>query len=210
MTRPTSEQEEWWAGEFGNNYIGRNRSDQLLASNLQFFARALRATHSIESCLELGSNIGMNLRALQLLFPTCRLSAIEINKTAVEELRRLVPIAEVFNGAIQDYPITDFRYDLVLSKGVLIHLNPDALPETYDKMHGASKRYVLIAEYYNPSPVAISYRGHKNKLFKRDFAGEMLDRYPDLQLIDYGFAYRRDTKFPQDDINWFLLEKSPR
>lgn len=210
MNRVRSEQEDFWASEFGSNYIGRNRSDQLLASNLQFFARALRAARSIESCLELGANIGMNLRALHLLFPSCRLSAVEINKTAVEELRRLVPIAEVFNGAIQDYAAVDTSHELVFTKGVLIHLNPDALPETYEKMYQASKRYVLIAEYYNPSPVAISYRGHENKLFKRDFAGEMLERYQDLKLIDYGFAYRWDPKFPQDDINWFLLEKSPR
>jgi len=44
-------------------------------------------------------------------------------------------------------------------------------------------------------------------LFKRDFAGEMLDRYPALKLLDYGFVYRRDPLFPQDDMTWFLLEK---
>ena len=210
MNRVKTEQEDFWASEFGDSYIGRNRSDQLLASNLQFFSNALLAARSIESCLEFGANIGMNLRALKLLFPLCRLAAVEINKAAAEELRMLVPSAEIFNGAIQDYPVTDSRHELVFTKGVLIHLNPDALPETYEKMYRASSRYVLIAEYYNPSPVAISYRGHENKLFKRDFAGEMLERYQDLQLIDYGFAYRRDPKFPQDDINWFLLEKIPQ
>jgi hypothetical protein len=34
-----------------------------------------------------------------------------------------------------------------------------------------------------------------------------LDRHPGLTLVDYGFAYHRDRAFPQDDINWFLLEK---
>ncbi|QVL50178.1 MAG: hypothetical protein KFB96_06875 [Thiocapsa sp.] len=45
-------------------------------------------------------------------------------------------------------------------------------------------------------------------MFKRDFAGEMLDRYPDLELIDYGFIYRRDPVFPQDDMTWFLLQRT--
>ena len=58
-----------------------------------------------------------------------------------------------------------------------------------------------------PAPVAIPYRGHSDRLFKRDFAGEILDRHPQLQLVDYGFAYRRDPNFPQDDITWFLMEK---
>jgi spore coat polysaccharide biosynthesis protein SpsF len=65
----------------------------------------------------------------------------------------------------------------------------------------------LICEYYNPSPVAIPYRGHSDRLFKRDFAGEMLEMFADLKLVDYGFAYHRDPAFPQDDITWFLMEK---
>ncbi|MNY71976.1 hypothetical protein D3C86_2104270 [compost metagenome] len=74
-------------------------------------------------------------------------------------------------------------------------------------MYQASSRYLLVAEYYNPKPVEISYRGHEGKLFKRDFAGEILDKYPDLVLLDYGFTYHRDMNFPQDDVTWFLMEK---
>jgi spore coat polysaccharide biosynthesis protein SpsF len=77
----------------------------------------------------------------------------------------------------------------------------------YDKLHAATGRYLLVAEYYNPQPVAIPYRGHGDRLFKRDFAGEILERHRGLQLVDYGFAYRRDPQFPQDDITWFLLER---
>jgi spore coat polysaccharide biosynthesis protein SpsF len=95
----------------------------------------------------------------------------------------------------------------VLLKGVLIHIGPSELPRVYDLTHRASARFICIAEYYNPTPVTITYRGRGNRLFKRDFAGEMLERFPDLRLVDYGFAYRRDPVFPQDDITWFLLEK---
>ncbi len=49
--------------------------------------------------------------------------------------------------------------------------------------------------------------GYKEKLFKRDFAGELLDTFSDLQLLDYGFCYHRGPNFPQDDANWFLLKK---
>lgn len=55
--------------------------------------------------------------------------------------------------------------------------------------------------------MTIPYRGHEQRLFKRDFAGEMLDAYPDLRLVDYGFVYRRDPVFPADDLTWFLMEK---
>jgi spore coat polysaccharide biosynthesis protein SpsF len=97
---------------------------------------------------------------------------------------------------------------LVLIKGVLIHLNPDVLDQVYDLIVKASARYICVAEYYNPTPVAISYRGHADRLFKRDFAGELLAKHPSVQLIDYGFAYHGDPNFPQDDLTWFLMEKS--
>ena len=98
-------------------------------------------------------------------------------------------------------------WDLVLIKGVLIHINPVELNSVYDKLVTACEKYLLVAEYYNPTPVAIPYRGHADRLFKRDFAGEIMDRYPSMKLLDYGFVYRRDPHFPQDDISWFLMEK---
>jgi pseudaminic acid biosynthesis-associated methylase len=96
---------------------------------------------------------------------------------------------------------------MVFTKGVLIHLSPEVLPAVYEKMYESSARYICVAEYYNPTPVEINYRGHGERLFKRDFAGELLDKYPNLRLVDYGFSYHRDPQFPQDDITWFLLEK---
>jgi spore coat polysaccharide biosynthesis protein SpsF len=96
---------------------------------------------------------------------------------------------------------------MALIKGVLIHINPDMLSTVYEKLYSASCKYILICEYYNPSPVTINYRGHSDRLFKRDFAGEMLEKYIDLKLVDYGFSYKRDAVFPQDDITWFLMEK---
>lgn len=201
-----TEQEIFWSGDFGDEYIDRNQGDQLLASNLNFFNDALSSCTKIQSCVEFGANIGMNLRALQLLFPGIHCSGIEINKMAAAELGNLIGHDAVFNGAISDFE-PNKQADLALIKGVLIHINPQQLNVVYEKLYEISNRYILVAEYYNPSPVSISYRGHSDKLFKRDFAGEMLDIYPNLDLVDYGFAYHRDNKYPQDDITWFLMEK---
>jgi spore coat polysaccharide biosynthesis protein SpsF len=199
-------QETFWAGEFGSEYIGRNDSQQLLASNLNFFTKALKQAGQVSSAIEFGANIGMNLRALQLLYPGAALRGIEINPDAAEQLRRHIGQDNVYEGSIFNYSVSD-QVELALIKGVLIHINPDMLPVVYEKLYSASRRFVLVCEYYNPSPVAIAYRGHADRLFKRDFAGEMMEKYPDLKLVDYGFAYRRDPAFPQDDISWFLMEK---
>ena len=201
-----TEQEEFWAGEFGDKYISRNSSDDFLASNLNFFTRALKGATDISNCIEFGANIGMNLKAIKLLFPNLEISALEINKEAIKSLEITLPRKSIFEKSIIDFSSRN-KWDLVLIKGVLIHINPNFLEAAYKNLYHASKKYILICEYYSRSPTALEYRGYKNKLFKRDFAGEILDLYKDLKLIDYGFVYHRDRNFPQDDLSWFLLEK---
>jgi spore coat polysaccharide biosynthesis protein SpsF len=206
MSNFKTPQEEFWAGEFGDLYIDRNLGAELLASNLNFFTKALSQIESFDSCLEFGANIGMNLKALRLLFPHLQMTGIEINPTAAAELGNFLGSENVYNQSIFDFTPKK-KVELSLIKGVLIHINPEMLPVVYEKLYEASSKYILIAEYYNPSPVTINYRGHSDRLFKRDFAGEMLDKYKDLRLVDYGFGYRKDNKFPVDDITWFLLQK---
>lgn len=178
-----------------------------MASATAFFAQALRRAGRLDSLLELGTNRGLNLQALHRLLPDAALHGVELNAKA-HAIAQGLGIAEVWHGSLFDYPVHQ-PVDLAFTRGVLIHLPPELLPKAYAKLYEASRRYVLVAEYYNPSPVEVSYRGHAGKLFKRDFAGELLDRYEDLRLVDYGFVYRRDPSFPTDDITWFLLEKRP-
>jgi spore coat polysaccharide biosynthesis protein SpsF len=99
-------------------------------------------------------------------------------------------------------------FDLVMTIGVLIHLAPDDLPSIYRRIEQLSERYVLIAEYFNPSPVTIDYRGHSDKLFKRDFAGEFIDTCEgEWKTVRSGFLWSR--QYPAwDDLTWFLLEKA--
>ncbi len=202
-----TEQEAFWAGEFGDAYTQRNVGAQWVASNLALFTKVLARTESVRSVLELGANLGLNLRALRQLLPQAQLSAVEINAKAVAELKGIGGLT-VHHASILEFQPPK-PADLLLIKGVLIHLNPDKLPQVYDLMHAASARYICLAEYYNPSPVAIPYRGHTDRLFKRDFAAELMKRHADLRLLDYGFVYHADPNHPQDDITWFLLEKRP-
>ena len=202
----STEQEAFWEGEFGDNYTDRNRRPTGVAANAAFFSKILSRTQGIEAVLELGPNIGMNLMALQVLLPEAKLSAVEINRRAASELRTNLPEVDLHTSSIFDFH-PDAEWDLVFTKGVLIHINPDKLPTVYDIMYRSCSRYLLVAEYYNPKPAELEYRGHAGKLFKRDFAGDLLDLFPELVLIDYGFVYHRDARFPQDDITWFLMEK---
>lgn len=201
-----TEQEAFWAGNFGSEYIKRNKGDALLASNLSFFSKALRSACDIQTCIEFGANIGMNLKALKLLYPNQEQYGVEINTDAAKELALVIPPIQIYQESILNFN-PQRTWDLTLIKGVLIHINPDELLNAYSKLVASCGKYLLIAEYYNPTPVSIVYRGYTNRLFKRDFVGEIIDRYSEMELIDYGFTYHRDPNFPQDDISWFLMRK---
>ena len=200
----TTEQESFWAGQFGDEYVDRNAAEQLLIANVSLFSQIFRRADPISSLIEFGANIGMNLQAMKRLLPDCRLDGVEINPKAAAILRES-GFVNVYEESILQFTAPQ-QYDMSFIKGVLIHINPDHLSEVYERLYQASRQYICVIEYYNPTPVSLSYRGHENRLFKRDFAGEILDRYSDLRLVDYGFIYRRD-RFPQDDLTWFLMEK---
>jgi pseudaminic acid biosynthesis-associated methylase len=204
-----TDQEEFWAGQFGDDYIARNASDMLLSSNISFLAKMLSRCSQAKSLIEFGANIGMNLRGIRALRPDMELDAIEINALAVERLRAWGGANQIYHGSVLNFQ-PDRSWDITFIKGVLIHINPDFLPQVYESLFRASNRYILVVEYYNPTPVEILYRGHSGRLFKRDFAGEMLDKFPSLRVVDYGFVWRRDPVFPQDDLTWFVLEKNFR
>lgn len=98
-----TEQESFWAGEFGAEYIKRNASDKLIASNIALFSKALAHAHSLNSCVEFGANIGLNLRALKALYPNQEQYAIEINQTAADELATVIPTENVYRTSILDF-----------------------------------------------------------------------------------------------------------
>ena len=208
ISKYKTQQEDFWAGEFGDDYVLRSQDIEILNSSIDFFKVALRKTNNIKTCIEFGSNVGMNLRALKEIYPQKELHAIEINKKAINYLREVIPEENIINDSILNFKPFK-KWDLVLIKGVLIHINPEMLPEVYLSLVNSCSKYLLINEYYNPKPVSIDYRGHSDKLFKRDFTGEILDNFPEMKLLDYGFLYDRDPIHKRvGSANWFLLEKN--
>ena len=199
-----NEQEKFWSKSFGDKYTKRQPAKTLLISNIVFFSKVLKK-YNIKSLIELGANNGSNIIAIKKIKKKLKnLVAVEINKNACKNLEKISNL-EVINKSIVNLEINK-KFDLVLLKGVLIHINPKQLKSVYEKISNLSSKYILFAEYYNPYPVKITYRGNKNKLFKRDFAGEFIKKYKKFKIIDYGFIYKRD-KYPQDDLTWFLIKK---
>jgi pseudaminic acid biosynthesis-associated methylase len=202
--RHKTEQEVFWEGQFGTDYTQRN--DVSWEHRLPFWTNVLGQTFGVKTICELGANRGHNLEAIAHLSPNFELTGVELNQAAFSTLSN-IPNIHAIHSSIQEFQPQQ-AFDLVFTCGVLIHINPEDLPLVYQKLFKLSSRYILINEYFNPTPVELGYRGHSGKLFKRDFAGELIDHYPEkMGVVDYGFLWKR-LHPAWDDTTWVLLEKT--
>jgi spore coat polysaccharide biosynthesis protein SpsF len=109
-------------------------------------------------------------------------------------------------GFAQAIDFSDAVADLAFTSGVLIHIHPDDLLPACREVHRCAGRYVACVEYFADKPEAIPYRGHTDKLFKRDFGSFWMDNFPDLTVLATGFAWKRTTGL--DNLTWWLFEKA--
>jgi len=198
-----------WKGKFGDEYMTRNLvTEATVVTATNGFTEILGHMKDFPpaSILEVGANIGNNLQALSRL-TDAELYAVEPNASAREQLMadKVVPQDHLFDALAIKLPLDDGAVDLVFTSGVLIHVPPEDLETAYGEIHRVTARYVLSIEYYSPTPVSLSYRGHDGLLFKRDFGGLWLDLFPNLDLVADGFFGKRTTGF--DDVNWWLFRK---
>lgn len=209
---PTSLQLDAWRGEFGDEYRNRNVADEaMISARMAMWRRILQPLtgRPLQSILEVGANIGFNLRALAKL-TDCDLLALEPNAGARSRLvdDGIVAADNVFDGAASQIPLDDCSVDMAFTSGVLIHIAPDDLGKSCDEIYRVSNRYIACVEYFADSPQEIQYRGNEGLLFKRDFGEFWMDRHPDLHLVDYGFFWRRATGL--DNLTWWLFAREQR
>jgi pseudaminic acid biosynthesis-associated methylase len=139
--------------------------------------------------------------------PDAKHSIIEISVPAFEFVTARHDFVHAFNGPILDSKLESESFDLVFTMGVLIHINPEQLVAHMAKMFDYSRRYILIGEYFNRTPVTIEYQGSEDKLFKRDFGKLFLENF-NIKLLDYGFLWGNIYDAAGfDDITWWLFEK---
>jgi len=84
---PKTEQEQFWIGQFGDEYSVRNTGPEIIAANVSLFASIFSKIPRINSVIEFGPNVGLNLRALKVLFPDQAQVAVEINEFAANGLK---------------------------------------------------------------------------------------------------------------------------
>jgi pseudaminic acid biosynthesis-associated methylase len=178
----TTEQEQFWSGEFGSQYVGRNRVDWAL--RVPYWEDILLWTGA-RSVLEVGCNIGSNLKACRSVDRQIELTGVDVNQDALMEATLAGLNVHEMSGSSVGHRWPD-GFDLVATVGVLIHVAPEHLSDMMDSIIMASRKYVLAVEYAAEAEEHIEYRGHTGKLWRRPF-GELYQA-KGLKLIETGDA----------------------
>jgi pseudaminic acid biosynthesis-associated methylase len=208
-----------WKGDFGREYTDRN--DQSPAALDRFYQESYGITRrqlnelflaevpKPARILEVGCNVGTQLLMLHEM-GYGKLHGIEIQNYALERATIRLPQAELTQASALSIPYPDQHFDLVFTSGVLIHLAPTDLARALEEIYRCSRRWIWGFEYYAPEVTEICYRGHKNLLWKMDYAEKYQRQFRDLDLVreqrlqylnsdnvDSMFLLRRRTRLDQ-------------
>ena len=198
-------QDQFWKSQFGIDYTKRNNKKKVIQSLNRHYKDVFSKyfKNEIKTVFEFGTNRGINLDCFKKISKKLKTNGLEINKFASKIASKK---HNVVNVSALDYSPKK-KYDLVVTRVFLIHIDPKNLNKIYSKIYKTSKKYIYIEEYFNPKPVSINYRNNSNVLFKRDFVTDFQKKFK-LKIIKYGFNWKHDPKKPLlDDTTWFLLEK---
>ena len=194
--------ESLWAGRFGDEYAERNKD---ASRGRDIFWRWLLAQYKVGTILEVGCNIGGNLRWIAETLPPKNVYGIDVNAVALERLRQAIPGVNAVLSAAKALPFQEAQFDLVFTSGVLIHQPEDTLKAVMSEIVRCSRRYVLCLEYFSKETVEVPYRGNERALFKRDYGYLYQELRPSLKLLEKKELRKKDG---WDDVTCWLFERS--
>lgn len=194
--------EQLWAGEFGGQYIERNQN---APNGRDAFWNQFLKTYHVKNVLEVGCNIGGNLRWIAGILPPTSVYGIDINAQAVEFLKKKVPGLQLSVCGAKKLPFKDASFDLVFTAGVLIHQPEETLPQVMEEIVRVSRKYVLCLEYESASTVEVPYRDQTGALFKRPYGQLYQKQFPSLSLVKSGYLSPEEG---WDRVTYHLFEKS--
>src|SRR5688572_27203597 len=98
----TERLEALWAGEVGDDYVERNR--QAGEGRDSFWKPALERLVGVGSAVEIGCNVGGNLRWIAEQVGGENVAGIDINAAALEIIREVIPGIDARHGAARELP----------------------------------------------------------------------------------------------------------
>ena len=146
-----------------NKYTQENEeTHQELLSNFIFNASITLSTKRI---LEAGCNIGNNLTSFDSNFDV---NGLDMNEKALQIAKERLPQAKFEQGSLTSIPFEDNSFDLVFTRGVLIHIHPDQMHDAMKELFRVSKKWIMNLEYFGEDNKMIKWSRGDDLLWYRD------------------------------------------
>jgi len=159
-----------------NQYTDDNERTQQeeLSKFIYYSTLCLGATRVCEA----GCNIGNNLSAFPKDF---EIYGIDINEYALKKARERFPYFNFQKENLSKISYPDSFFDLVFTRGVLVHLANNELDNVLSELLRISKKWVFNLEYFGNDGENISWKRGDNLLWYRN----MKERWKiyDIELI---------------------------
>jgi ubiquinone/menaquinone biosynthesis C-methylase UbiE len=137
--------------QFWDNYSDTNKDED--ARKISEFIYNMCVGLGADKALEVGCNVGNNLQKFPIDFGIC---GVDKNEHAIDMACQKYP--HIFDqGDIMHLSFPDDYFDVVFTRGLLIHIDKKDMPKALSELLRVSKRWVFNLEYHGEDGEPIHY-----------------------------------------------------
>ncbi len=148
---------EIWDKYTEENVVVKNRLSEFLFDSI--------LTLGGGKILEAGCNIGNNLSSFPKNYD---IYGLDLNEKALKKCKDRYPSFKFEKGSLLDIPFPDSFFDIVFTRGVLIHISPENLDNALLELLRVSKKWVFNLEYFGEDGKMIKWKRGDDMLWYRN------------------------------------------
>ena len=146
-----------------NKYTDENKEN--ISGDISNFLYYLSIALGTKKICEAGCNIGNNLTA----FPSdYSVYGFDLNDSALEKAKKRHPNFTFEHGSLNKIPFPDSFFDLIFTRGVLIHIKADLLDEILTELLRTTKKWIINLEYHGEDGKMIKWKRGNELLWYRN------------------------------------------
>ena len=189
---------DFWIGDFGKKYMKKYTFDETHKRQI-YIEKILQYTLDINSILEIGCNVGINIKAIKNI-GDYELYGIEPFKDALDICikNNLLDLDKAFCTNTSNMKMfKDNQIDLVFTSMVLMYIPLPELKIATDNIVRISKKYILCCELSSNKKES-TYIYENTNVYDRNWGDFYTKNYKNLELINYN----KESQF-----SWWLFKK---
>ena len=125
--------------------------------------------------LEAGCNVGNNLRDFPRSFDV---EGFDLNEYAINKCRQQYPEFKFKLGSLTKIPYPDSSFDIVFTRTILIHIQPNDVKQAMNELFRVSKKWIFNLEFFGENEDMIHWKRGDNLLWYRN----MKKRWSDFKV----------------------------